>query len=150
MISIRKILCPVDFSACSEHAVGYAVAFAQAYDSDLELIHVVQIIPAGLEPAAYGQVTKEMEELNASRLHELAERVKQQHVRVSEYVTVGAPFVEIVQRAREKDVDLIVMGTHGRSGLSHVLIGSCAERVVRKAHCPVLTVRHPEQGLVMP
>ena len=62
----------------------------------------------------------------------------------------GSPFLEIVRYAKDKNIDLIVLGTHGRSGLSHVLLGSVAERVVRKAPCPVLTVRHPEHEFVMP
>ena len=62
----------------------------------------------------------------------------------------GAPFLEIIRYAKENDVDLIVLGTHGRSGLAHVLLGSVAERVVRKSPCPVLTVRHPEHEFVMP
>ena len=69
---------------------------------------------------------------------------------VTREVLMGHPFVEIIRYAREQDVDCIVLGTHGRSGLSHLLLGSVAERVVRKAPCPVLTVRHPEHEFVMP
>ncbi len=65
-------------------------------------------------------------------------------------VQMGRPFIEIIRYAREKKIDLIVLGTHGRSGLKHVLLGSVAERVVRKAPCPVLTIRHPEHEFVMP
>jgi nucleotide-binding universal stress UspA family protein len=68
---------------------------------------------------------------------------------VSEAV-VGRPFMEILGYAKDRHVDLIVIGTHGRSGLRHVLLGSVAERVVRKAPCPVLTIRHPEHDFVMP
>jgi nucleotide-binding universal stress UspA family protein len=62
----------------------------------------------------------------------------------------GSPFLEIIRYAKEKNIDLIVLGTHGRSGLAHVMLGSVAERVVRIAPCPVLTVRHPEHEFVMP
>ena len=62
----------------------------------------------------------------------------------------GVPFVEIIRYARESEMDLIVMGTHGRTGLGHLLIGSVTERVVRKSPCPVLTVKHPEHEFVMP
>jgi len=63
---------------------------------------------------------------------------------------VGVPFVEIIKAAREKEVDLIVIATHGKSGLSHILFGSVAEKVVRKAPCPVLSIRHPEHEFIMP
>ena len=72
------------------------------------------------------------------------------HLKVHPEVLEGAPFAEIVRYAREKDVDLIVMGTHGHTGLAHVLVGSVTEKVVRKAPCPVLTVRHPEHEFVHP
>ena len=65
-------------------------------------------------------------------------------------VGVRAPFTEIIRFAKDKDIDLIVMGTHGHTGLAHVLLGSVAEKVVRKAPCPVLTVRHPEHEFVHP
>jgi len=63
---------------------------------------------------------------------------------------VGSPFVEIVRYARTHDIDLVIMGTHGRGPIAHMLMGSTAERVVRKAPCPVLTVKHPEHEFVMP
>jgi universal stress protein A len=151
MIKIQKILCPVDFSDCSEHALQYAVAFAQAHQAELHVLHV-------MEPAAYGAemeglsagVLKEITESAAARLNELTERVRKQCPTVAQHSATGAAFVEIIKQAREQDVDLIVMGTHGRTGLAHVLIGSCAERVVRKAPCPVLTVKHPEHEFVLP
>ena len=156
MIAIRKVLCPVDFSPCSDHALEYAVEFAQAYKADLELLHVVQVttaVDAGadmLGPRLYDQVVMEMEKIGTARLNELVEKIRQKHAKVSQFIVTGVAFVEIVRRAREQGVDMIVMGTHGRSGLSHAIIGSCAEKVVRKAPCPVLTVRHPEHDFVMP
>ena len=71
-------------------------------------------------------------------------------IRVTGCVVLGTPFVKIITVAREEDVDLIVMGTHGLTGLTHIPIGSVAEKVVRKAPCPVLTVKHPEHEFVMP
>jgi nucleotide-binding universal stress UspA family protein len=69
---------------------------------------------------------------------------------MEELIRIGVPFLEIIRAAKEKDVDLIVLGTHGRSGLSHVLIGSVAEKVVHHAHCGVLTVKHPQYKFVAP
>ena len=140
----------MDFSDCSEHALQYALAFAQAHGAALELIHVVQPIYAPGTDGLIVDVMSKMTETGTARLKETAERLRQKHSPVSQHLVTGVPFVEIVKRAREQDVDLIVMGTHGRSGVSHMLIGSCAERVVRKAPCPVLTVRHPAHDFVMP
>ena len=71
-------------------------------------------------------------------------------LKVEEILRIGVPFLEIVKTAKERDVDLVVMGTHGRTGLSHVLIGSVAEKVVHHAHCPVLTIKHPQYQFVAP
>jgi nucleotide-binding universal stress UspA family protein len=71
-------------------------------------------------------------------------------LRVEEITRIGVPFLEIIKVAKEKEVDLIVMGTHGRTGLAHVLIGSVAEKVVHHAHCPVLTVKHPQYKFIAP
>ena len=71
-------------------------------------------------------------------------------IKVSEIIQIGVPFVEIIKVAKEKEVDLIVMGTHGRTGLSHVFIGSVAEKVVHHARCPVLTIKHPQYKFVAP
>jgi nucleotide-binding universal stress UspA family protein len=79
----------------------------------------------------------------------LPEHIKKS-LKVEEVLRIGVPFLEIVKLAKEKEVDLIVMGTHGRTGLAHALIGSVAERVVHHAHCPVLTVKHPQYRFVAP
>jgi nucleotide-binding universal stress UspA family protein len=71
-------------------------------------------------------------------------------IRVEEITRIGVPFLEIIKTAREKEVDLIVLGTHGRTGLAHVLIGSVAEKVVHHAHCPVLAVKHPQYKFIAP
>jgi nucleotide-binding universal stress UspA family protein len=71
-------------------------------------------------------------------------------LKMEEMIRIGVPFLEIIRVAKEKDVDLIVLGTHGRSGLSHVLIGSVAEKVVHHAHCPVLTIKHPQYKFIAP
>ena len=89
-------------------------------------------------------------EIGEKQLADLTESCKKRYSRVSSLIVAGTPFLEIIRQARITDVDIIVIGTHGRSGLQHVIMGSVAEKVVRKAPCPVLTVMHPVLELVMP
>lgn len=155
MISLKKILVPTDFSEYSACAKNYACAFTDRFGAELHLLHVVQdlaaIVPEpGLAfppPAAY------MEDLQAAAEKSLAEWLDPQWAagkQVVREIRQGAAFVEIIRYAKEQDVDLIIATTHGRSGLAHVLIGSVAERIVRKAPCPVLTVRPAAHQFVVP
>lgn len=153
-IDINKILCPLDFSEGSEHAMLYALAFAQAYDAHLELLHVVELpfLPS-YSTAGVPDLTLPVDQIQdecQKRLQSTVEEQKEKHEDVEGKVLAGAPFVEIIEEARDGDFDLLVVGTHGRSGLKHMLIGSVAEKVVRKAPCPVLTVKHPEHEFVEP
>ncbi len=155
MIDLHRILVPTDFSKFSQHALTYAAAFAEKFGAELYLLHVVQnlalVIPEVIpvEPPltpSVEQLTNAVQSafdrlISENRLHDLAIRRE---------VREGTPFYEIVQYAREAAIDLIVMGTHGHTGLAHVLLGSVTEKVVRKAPCPVLTVRHPEHEFVHP
>lgn len=156
MIQIRRILCPVDFSACSDHALEYALTLAQTYQADIELLHVMELarnyaaVGDLMSVASFDQIARDTETASTTRLAELAAQARQRYPQVSEWLVKGTPFVEIIEHAKARRIDLIVMGTHGRTGLPHLLIGSCAERVVRKAPCPVLTVRHPSHEFVMP
>ena len=155
MAEINKILYPTDFSDLSAYALGYAALLAERLGAALHCIHVVDdsyqywlslevtTIPAG-PPVA------ELIDASAKQLDTfLADKVPP-GVTVTKKILIGRPFVEIVRCARAEKVDLIVTGTHGRSGLSHVLMGSVAEKVVRKSPCPVLTVRHPDHKFEMP
>lgn len=155
MIAIRGILCPVDFSKNSEVAVDYAMAFAEAHKAEILLLHVVHPLAygAGIEGLTVdvgAQLLRDMEKSANDQIREVAAEARRRYPNVREEVVVGAPFLEIIRIARDRKTDLIVMGTHGRTGLAHMLIGSVAERVVRKAPCPVLTVKHPEHDFVMP
>jgi len=153
-IEIKKILCPVDFSESSEHALRYALAFAAAYDAELEVMHVVEM------PFLPAYSTAGMPELNVpveriqqqfrEQLDQLVERYRTTYAKITGRTSVGTPFLEIIREARSGQFDLIVVGTHGRTGLRHMLIGSVAEKLVRKAPCPVLTVKHPGHEFVMP
>src|SRR5689334_1171838 len=155
MIDLRRILVPTDFSKHSENALQYAVAFADKFGSELYLLHVVQDLALFVPDTVTGTppVVPPVQQLTAA-VREGLQRVIREHglerLPVCPEVREGTPFYEIIRFAKEKDVDLIVMGTHGRSGLAHVLLGSVSEKVVRKAPCPVLTVRHPEHEFIHP
>ena len=153
-IQIDKVMCPVDFSDCSDHALEYAVAMAQANKATLFLLHVVMppmsALPGDPMLPEIVQNVKELENACAARLEEKVGPIRELGIYVQTCIVNGTPFTEIVRVAREENASLLVLGTHGRSGLQHLLIGSVAERVVRKAPCPVLTVKHPEHEFVMP
>jgi len=155
MIEIRNILFPTDFSDFSKYAASFAVSFACDYGAKLYVFHVVeahQDIPGlilGKTPPMDEIRTKAAElareELAAASTPDLLEKLDCE-VACAE----GKPFLEIISFAREKNVDMIVMGTHGRSALMSAMMGSTAEKVVRKAPCPVFTVRLPGHRFVMP
>ena len=152
MIRIEKILCPVDFSDCSEKAVTYAVALAERFAAQLHLLHVLDMrIYSHLEPlAGSGWSVHDIEGDVVDDLEELVRPEDRGAIDVDTVVRKGNPFVEIVTFAKDEGIDLIVIGTHGRTGLKHMLIGSVAERVVRRAPCPVLTIRPDERDFVTP
>jgi len=104
------------------------------------------------DPELYNVNVIDKETINKlrERLHKCISEDTRKNIEVETIVIEGVPFAEIIKKAREYKVDLIVLGTHGRTGLSHAIMGSVAEKVVRKAPCPVLTIRHPEHDFVMP
>ncbi len=155
MISLKRILMPTDFSEFSEAAKNYACSFAEKFGAELHLLHVLQdLVAMAPEPGmAFPPPGDYMKELQASAEQALAKRpgdALPEDFPVVRDVIQGTPFLEIIRYAKQHDIDLIVMGTHGRSGLAHVLLGSVAEKVVRKSPCPVLTVRHTEHKFEMP
>jgi nucleotide-binding universal stress UspA family protein len=146
MVSIKKILVPTDFSECSDAAVKYGRAMAETFGATLHLLHIVQdpyTQPWAAEafPAPLGDMLAQWREQARVRLQGLLPEGERANVMVA--VEVGSPFQEIVRYAEDQGIDLIVIGTHGRGPIGHMLLGSVAEKVVRKATCPVLTVRHP-------
>lgn len=151
MITLQNILVPSDFSECSDAAVRYGLELARKFDATVHLLHVVQD-PMTMPWAAEGlavpmlEVVEQWQKEAEERLKALVPPVDRGRVRVSS--TVASPYPEILRFAGEQRIDLIVMGTHGRGGVSHLLLGSIAEKVVRRAPCPVLTVRSPQHGLV--
>ena len=155
-IKIKSILCPTDFSECAEHALAYAEFLSETCQARLQLLTV-------FEPFTYSQGSELFEsqydmasaamEIEAAFEKQLNDRVSSLESNgkaVSGHFAVGLPFMEIIQAAKKEKADLIIMGTHGRTGLEHVLMGSVAEKVVRRAPCPVLTVKHPDQEFKMP
>src|SRR5205814_939121 len=147
MFQPRVILHPTDFSELASQALVIAADLARRYQAELLVLHVAETIGPG--PVAFGEVAGELEPEGARRLlDEDLHRYAPLPVGVpGRYLTaVGDPTVEIVRAAREHRCDLIVLGTHGRTGLIRVLSGSIAEEVIRHAPCPVLVTRgdHPE------
>lgn len=151
---IRKILVPTDFSAHSKEAQAWAVELARRYEASLTLIHVYQPISYALPEGYVLPSANLLADLEVS-LGRALDGAKQaleasSGLRVDNALMQGVPYVEIVRFAREGSYDLIVLSTHGRTGLRHVLLGSVAEKVVRKAPCPVLTVRPRGQTFERP
>jgi nucleotide-binding universal stress UspA family protein len=144
MFEIRRILCPIDFSETSKPAFEYAVALAAQLGAELELLHVYQL-PAyalpegGLEILA--GLEAELENRLQQQLDEFAKHSTEPSVKITTVLGTGVPYVEIIRAAKQRKADLIVIGTHGRTGLAHLLIGSVAERVVRTSEVPVLSIR---------
>jgi len=150
MIELKRILLPTDLSECSERARSYACELAKRFAAELHVLHVVPPISV---PGYVGPVPDEWlhpEDGARQALEAWDDPAFEELGSVQRFVVTGTPFVEIVRHARESDVDLIVIGTHGRSGLTHALLGSVTEKVVRKAPCPVLTVRPEGHQFVMP
>jgi len=156
MIRMSKILYPTDFSRFSLYALPYARSFAEEYGAEVHCLHVVDegyqywVAMSG-EGVPIGPGPEEILDAARQQMDRFAaEHLKDWGVGVKTAVVLGRPFVEIIQYAREMPADLIVIATHGHSGLKQMLLGGTAEKVVRKAPCPVLTIRHPEHGFVMP
>jgi nucleotide-binding universal stress UspA family protein len=152
MIEIKKILFPTDFSPYSAHALKYATALAESFKAKLYVVHVCEhpVGGGGLE-AYHFSVPEYVADLEQSERKALAKSVAEIRDRgtdVEAIFTIGRAYQEIVKTAKELDVDVITMATHGNKGLSHFVFGSTAEKVVRLAPCPVLTVKHPEHDFV--
>lgn len=153
MIALKNILVPTDFSETAEIAVRYATALAEAFGASLHVLHVATD-PARYLPveafAALPDLRVQLEADCLKRLDGVLANADTRKVPVQRLLRLGEPFVEIINYARGNAIDLIVMGTHGRGPVKHLLLGSVAEKVVRKAPCPVLTVRSPAHQFVMP
>ena len=134
-LRIREVLFATDFSDCSDHALDAAVALAAHFGARLHLLHVVHRVNVAYHAPEREAAGVRMAALAAARVGADITSVLA--------VAVGAPAAEIVGYAEREKVDLLVMGTHGRTGLAHAVLGSVAEEVVRRAPCQVLTIRRP-------
>jgi universal stress protein A len=148
-IALKRILVPVDFSESSRKALQYALAFATQFNAEVTLLHVVPNV------VAESRIAFDMPELQRSLLTEARQKLDEElkafsgrPVKCAVTVVRGVPYHEIVEVAKKSNIDLIVLGTHGRTGLKHLVMGSTAERVVRHANCPVLVVREREHEFI--
>ena len=144
MIPVRVILVPIDFSAHSDGALDRAVDFAKAFGAKIHLLHSYAVPVQGVLPydfAVPDGVWDGIREAAESKLEELRQTVVSEGLEATGEVSPVIPSEAILAVAREIDADLIVMGTHGHTGLKHALLGSVAERTVRLAPCSVLTVK---------
>lgn len=139
---LRRVLFATDFSECAARAEEYAGFLATACAADLDIVHVLEFHP-GLDPdyPVNSLYLDQLRKESGRQLEELVGRARRQGLRTQSHQVAGIPSERINERARESGADLVVLGTHGRTGLEHILLGSTAERVVKGAPCPVLTVR---------
>jgi universal stress protein A len=144
-MNIQRILAPTDFSELSKQGLTSALELAETFGAKLLLLHVVEPPPypvEGIMPSQLGATL--LDDLERQASNDLVQMLSETHghiVEVTRRVVVGIPYRKIVEVAEDEKSDLIVMTTHGRTGLSHLVMGSVTEKIVRTAPCPVLTIR---------
>jgi nucleotide-binding universal stress UspA family protein len=155
MIKITKVLVATDFSDASEPALLYGRELARTFGAALHVLHVVEgpMMWAGPESAGvdFGRLQAELEASAESKLDKIVSAEDREQLKAITAIRNGSSTAfEIAAYARHEGIDIIVMGTHGRGVMAHLLMGNVAEKVVRIAPCPVLTVRHPEHEFIQP
>ncbi len=155
MIALRRVLVPTDFSALSDKALQYGKALAGAFEASLFVLHVVQepfVTGWTMEGyvAALPDFRSDLEEQARERLQQCLAPAERERYRATLATRVGVPWAEIVAYAKEEEIDLVVLGTHGRGAIAHLLLGSVVEKVLHAAPCPVLSVRPLEHDFVGP
>jgi nucleotide-binding universal stress UspA family protein len=155
MIALKHILVATDFDEAADAALAYGRTLARTFGATLHVLHVADDVYMRLGGDSYASVLpdlqRDIEKAASDRLDAVLVDNDPNPLPVKKVViTSAATAMAITEYAREAKIDLIVMGTHGRGGVAHVLMGSVAERVVRTAPCPVLTVRHPEHEFIQP
>jgi nucleotide-binding universal stress UspA family protein len=156
MIAIKNVLVPTDFGEAADSALTYGRELARRFGATLHVLHVAEnIYLKALGAETYGAIAPQLQaDLERDARKELDDILGREDrnspTTKGVVITSSATAFGVVDYAKEHDIDLIVMGTHGRGPLAHMVMGSVAERVVRTAPCPVLTVRHPEHEFVWP
>ncbi|HKP46253.1 MAG TPA: universal stress protein [Pyrinomonadaceae bacterium] len=146
-MNIRSILLPTDFSECGNYALSYAASLARTFGASILCVHVIEpMVPtvgySGMtEPLPLADISDQLEDSAERELPKFADCEECSGIAVEELIVHGEAASEIVRVAKEKDVDLIVVSSHGRTGLGRILFGSTAEAIVRHASCPVLVVK---------
>jgi nucleotide-binding universal stress UspA family protein len=149
MKPFEKILTAIDFSENSEHAFEYALTLAKQFQAELTIMHVINE-PVDLRGfyvphISFEQLEKEIEEGAQKMMENFCQTRMVDFNNYKTAIVTGIPYEEIIRKSEDTAASLIVLGTHGRTGLDHIIFGSTAERVVRSASCPVLTIRLPEK-----
>jgi nucleotide-binding universal stress UspA family protein len=155
MIKLKKILFPTDFSDPSNEALQYALSFAKEYGAKLVVLHVIneKVFAEGLNlprVISLEELGAEMEAEAKRQLKTLIPKEQGEGLERENVIIKGNPFLEIIRYAKDEDVDLIIIGTHGRTGFEHIIFSSTAARVIRKAPCPVLSVKPAQREFVVP
>ncbi len=156
MIALKHILVATDFGEASDAALGYGRELARAFGARLTVLHVADNVLAGTigiegYVGAYPDFQRSLEESARAQLDAVVTEEDRKEFNAQAMLrTSASPALTIVTYARDANADLIVMGTHGRGAMAHLLMGSVAERVVRTSPCPVLTVKHPEHEFLLP
>jgi nucleotide-binding universal stress UspA family protein len=155
VLTLKTILVPTDFSDASQAALEYAKGLAEAFNASLHIVHVMEDLlaqawSAEVYVASMPNLRSEIDKEARERLATMVTADERQRFSVTTDVLAGNPFLEIIRYAKAQSIDIIVIGTHGRGPIAHMLLGSVAEKVVRKSPCPVLTVRDPHHVFVMP
>jgi universal stress protein A len=150
MVTIKGVLVPVDFSNESILAAKFAVSLAEEYKTQLYVMHVMEPLHPTLRMylADFEEYQQKMAAQNKEDLRKVIPPAVRERLAVEAILEIGNPQQLIVEKAKELGVDVVVIATHGRSGLSHVLLGSVAEKVIRHAPCPVFVVRNPKDKFV--
>lgn len=156
MINLKRILLASDFSKTAGDALQYARELANRFNAELHVLHVMDDVYSRVPDFGMGldlpSFVEDLPALRKQREQEAVRYLSEQTKAAGEYkvpvvmaTCFGAPFLEIINYSKQHNIDLIVMGTHGRTGLGHTVLGSVAEKVVRKSRCPVLTIRPLKQ-----
>lgn len=150
-MNVRSILLPTDFSECAGYALPAAASLARMWRARLICLHVIEPIMPTVgwtpiaEPLPVADISEQIEDSAARELPKVARHEECAGLAVEDVITRGEAASEIVRVAKERAVDLVVISSHGRTGIDRMLFGSTAEAVVRYAHCPVLVVKPPEK-----